>query len=58
MAIQIKMKNVYLNSGGGGTQFEKKVEQELGMILHSSGKASEQCYMAVSETNQILDMII
>ena len=42
-----------------GGQNLKNVEQErdLGIIVHSSGKTSEQCNMAASKANQILGMI-
>ena len=42
-----------------GGQKLKSVEQErdLGIIIHSNGKTSEQCTMAANKANQILGMI-
>ena len=42
-----------------GGQKLKSVEQErdLGIIVHSNGKTSEQCTMAANKANQILGMI-
>ena len=42
-----------------GGQNLKSVEQEqdLGIIVNSSGKTSEQCTMAANKANQILGMI-
>ena len=42
-----------------GGQNLKSVEQErdLGIIMHNSGKTSEQCTMAANKANQILGMI-
>ena len=42
----------------GGQKF-KSVEQErdLGIIVHSNGRTSEQCNIAANKANQILGMI-
>ena len=42
---------------GGQNLKSVKQERDLGIIMHNSGKTSEQCTMAANKANQILGII-